>query len=125
MSKSIHILNIEDSVDDSELMLIEFEKAGYSPIWERVETPENMQKALEKNDWDIIISDYTMPHFSGPEALKLLQEYGRDIPFIIISGAVGEDIAVISMKAGANDYLMKSNLTRLVPAVEREIREAE
>ena len=124
MSKPIRILVIEDSVDDTELMLLEFEKAGYDPTWERVETPETMRAALEEKEWDIIISDYSMPHFSGPDALKLMQEFGIDLPFIILSGTIGEDVAVNCMKAGAHDYLLKDNMVRLVAAVEREIREA-
>ena len=125
MSKPIRILVIEDSVDDAELIVLEFEKAGYEPTWERIETPETMRAALGKKEWDVIISDYSMPHFSGPDALKLMQEQGFDLPFIIISGTVGEDVAVECMKTGAHDYLLKSSLIRLVPAVERELRDAE
>ena len=125
MSKPIRILVIEDSVDDAELMVLEFEKAGYDPTWERVETPGTMRAALGKKEWDIIISDYSMPHFSGPDALKLMQEQGFDLPFIIISGTVGEDVAVECMKTGAHDYLMKNSLIRLIPAVERELLDAE
>ncbi len=124
MSKPIRILVVEDSVDDAELVVLEFKKAGYDPTWERVETPETMRAALEKKELDIIIADYSMPQFSAPDALKVMQEQGLDIPFIIVSGFIGEDIAVESMKAGAHDYFMKDKVARLVPAVEREIREA-
>ena len=124
MNKPIHILVVEDSADDAELAVNEFEQVGYDPTWERVETPETMRAALNKKEWDIIISDYSMPHFSGPDALRLIQEQRLDIPFIIVSGTVGEDVAVESMKAGAHDYLLKSSRIRLVPAVERELREA-
>ena len=99
-------------------------RAGYEIVSERVETPEAMRAALETEEWDVILCDYTMPHFNALSALSLLQETGLDIPFIVISGTVGEDVAVKAMLSGANDYLMKDNLTRLAPTVEpwRDIR---
>lgn len=124
MTKQLQVLIIEDSEDDVFLLLRELRKGGYEPVFKRVETPESMKAALEKN-WDIIISDYVMPEFSGLSALTLLKESGKDIPFIIVSGNIGEDIAVGAMKAGAHDYIIKGNLKRLVPAIEREMREAE
>jgi PAS domain S-box-containing protein len=102
----------------------ELKHGGYEPTFERVETAEAMNAALDKQTWDVIIADYVMPHFSGLGALKILQERGLNIPFIIVSGGIGEEIAVEAMKAGAYDYLMKGNLKRLVPAIERELREA-
>ena len=89
-----------------------------------METAEQYTRALENEVWDIILADYNLPEFNGSEGLRLLQESGRDIPFIVISGGIGEDLAVQIMKSGAHDYLMKGNLARLVPAVEREVREA-
>src|SRR6185369_1115849 len=83
-----------------------------------------LRAALKREPWDIVVSDYVMPLFSGLEALEVLHEQGPDIPFIIVSGHIGEDTAVAAMKAGAHDYLMKDNLTRLIPAVERELAEA-
>jgi PAS domain S-box-containing protein len=125
MKTPIHVLLVEDSPDDATLLLLELEGGGYDPICERVDTAAAMQTALAKQPWDIIIADYSMPRFSALAALQLLQDGGFDLPFIIVSGAIGEDTAVAAMKAGAHDYLMKDNLARLVPAVERELREAQ
>jgi PAS domain S-box-containing protein len=123
--RTLNLLLVEDSEDDAELMLIELRRGGYQPDFVRVECGEDMRVALQQRRWDIIISDYVMPQFSGPAALKLLHESGSDTPIIIVSGHIGEDIAVAAMKSGANDYVMKDRLARLVPAVERELREAE
>lgn len=92
---------------------------------QRVETEGEMRAALEARPWDVILADHSMPKFSAPDALRLLQEQGLDVPFIIVSGHIEEDIAISAMRAGAHDYIMKNHLTRLVPAVERELREAE
>jgi signal transduction histidine kinase len=124
MSDPLRVLIVEDSEDDTELLLRELRRAGEAPTCQRVEAPAEFLAALRAHDWDVIISDYAMPRFTGLEALELLKRSGLDIPFILISGTVGEDIAVECMKAGANDYLMKDNLTRLVPAVRRELRDA-
>lgn len=125
MTKTLHVLIIEDSEDDAFLLLRELKRGGYEPVFERIETAAAMKEALDKRRWDVIISDYSMPQFSGLAALHLLNEIGCDIPFIIVSGKIGEDVAVEAMKAGAHDYIIKGNLTRLLPAVERELREAE
>lgn len=125
MSTPLRILIVEDSEDDALLLLRELRSGGYDPVSERVETPEAMKQALEARPWDIILSDYTLPQFSGLAALALLQESGLDLPFIIVSGNIGEAIAVRAMKAGAHDYLIKGSMARLVPAVERELRDAE
>jgi len=125
MQKSLRLLAIEDSEEDVILLTRELRAGGYEPDWERVETAEAMKSAIAQKQWDIIISDYIMPQFSGLDALDLLKQSGIDIPFIIVSGKIGEDIAVEAMKAGAHDYIVKGNLARLVPAVERELREAE
>ena len=100
-------------------------RAGYELIFERVETPETMRAALKTKEWDVILCDYSMPHFNAVSALALLKEIELDIPFIIISGTIGEELAVEAMRAGANDYLMKDNLARLAPTIEREMHEAE
>jgi DNA-binding NtrC family response regulator len=97
---------------------------GYEPFHQRVETKVDFVAALENRAWDAVISDYVLPHFSGPEALKLLRNLGFDIPFVMVSGVFGEEKAVAMMKAGANDYIMKQNLSRLVPALERELKAA-
>ena len=123
MGTPLRVLIVEDSEDDALLLVRELKRGGYEPISERVETAESMKAALEKQKWDIIIADYVMPHFSGLSALKLLQKGGLDIPFIIVSGSIGEETAVAAMKAGANDYLMKNKLARLVPAIEQELRQ--
>ncbi|HUV83862.1 MAG TPA: ATP-binding protein [archaeon] len=124
MGKPLRVLIVEDSEDDAILLVRELKRGGYDPIFERVDTSAAMIEVLEKQTWDILISDYSMPHFSAPEALKLLHKSGLDLPFIILSGKIGEDTAVAVMKAGAHDYIMKNNMTRLIPAIERELQEA-
>ncbi len=125
MKDKIHILLIEDSDDDALLNIIEIKKGGHNISYERVETEEDLRSALNSNTCDIILADYRMPNFTGLEALSIVKEYELDIPFIIISGTIGEDLAVDAMKAGAHDYILKNNLKRLLPAVERELKEAE
>ncbi|MEW5957487.1 MAG: PAS domain S-box protein [Chloroflexota bacterium] len=125
MSQPLRILIVEDSEDDTLLLLRELRRGGYDPIYERVETAATMQAALARQSWDIVVADFSMPHFSAPAALTLLQASGLDLPFIIVSGTVGEDVAVAAMKAGAHDYLVKGKLARLMPAIEREVREAQ
>jgi PAS domain S-box-containing protein len=124
MSKPLNLLIVEDSEDDVFLLIRELQRGGYSPNYTRVDVPEAFQAALMNKTWDLIISDHAMPQFSDTAALALLKESGLDIPFIILSGTIGEEAAVTAMKAGANDYLIKGNLARLIPAIEREIREA-
>lgn len=121
----LRALIIEDSEDDAALLLRELRRGGYDVDYQRVDTPEAMVAALDSGDWELVISDYVMPRFGGLEALKLLRERDTDLPFILVSGKIGEDIAVESMRSGASDYIIKGNLTRLVPAIEREMREAE
>ena len=121
----MRLLLIEDSEDDAILLLRTLKKVGYEFAHERVETPDGMRAALDKGSWDIIISDYVIPGFGGLEALKIIQERRLDLPFIIVSGQIGEDSAVSAMKAGAHDYVMKDNLTRLGPAIGRELQEAD
>jgi two-component system, cell cycle sensor histidine kinase and response regulator CckA len=124
MSVPLRVLLIEDSDDDAELVVRTLRRGGYDLAYARVETAEAMRDALAHHAWDLVVSDYSMPQFSGPAALQLLQAVGMDLPFIIVSGTIGEETAVTAMKAGAHDFLMKGNLTRLIPAVERELREA-
>ena len=124
MRKSIRVLMVEDSEDDSALLMLLLRQAGYDLHAERVDTSRDLAKALN-DEWDLIISDHSMPHFSGNEALKIVRAQNSDIPFIFVSGTIGEDVAADAMRVGAQDYVMKSNLKRLVPAVERELREAE
>jgi two-component system cell cycle sensor histidine kinase/response regulator CckA len=124
MAEPLSVLIVEDSENDTRLLVRELERAGYAASWERVETAGSMRAALEGRSWDLIIADYTMPKFSAPAALALLQDMGLDLPFIIVSGSVGEDTAVEAMRAGAHDYLLKGNLKRLFPAVQRELEQA-
>ena len=125
MGKPIRVLIVEDSENDALLAVRALWRGGFEPAFERVDTAEAMAAALTANVWDLVISDYHMPHFSGNSALWVLKQSGLDIPFIIVSGTVGEDVAVAAMKAGAHDYVMKSNLNRLATAIERELRDAE
>lgn len=124
MSKSLSILQVEDSEGDAHLIVRHLERGGYAVHSERVETAPQMRVALEKQAWDAIIADYHLPQFDAPSALGVLRHSGLDVPFIVVSGAVGEERAVALMKAGAHDYLTKSNLLRLAAALEREIEEA-
>jgi len=124
IARTLNVLIVEDSENDATLMLEELRQKGYTPVHERVQTPMTMAFALKNQAWDVVISDYVMPQFSGPDALKLLREMNPDIPFIVVSGAYGEEAAVDMMKAGANDYITKSNLSRLAPAIEREMEAA-
>ncbi len=125
MNTPLHVLIVEDNEDDALLLLEELRCSGYEPVSERVYSAAAMRKALHHQSWDLVISDYSMPQFCGSAALAVLKESGLDLPFIIVSGAIGEETAVSAMKAGAHDYIQKDNLTRLVPAIERELREAE
>ena len=122
--KSLRVLLVEDSKDDADLLLHELARGGYDVVAERVETAEAMRSALQRESWNIVLSDYSMPTFSAPEALKVLHESNRDVPFIIISGTIGEEAAVAALKAGASDFLVKGKLARLIPALERELHEA-
>jgi signal transduction histidine kinase len=124
VSRSLKVLLVEDSADDAALIEIELQRAGYHPICHRVDTSEAMRSALERQKWDLVIADYRMPRFDGLAALGLVNQFARDLPFIIVSGHITEETAVAAMKAGAHDYVMKDKLARLAPAVQRELREA-
>jgi two-component system, NarL family, sensor histidine kinase UhpB len=126
MDALLKVLLVEDSEDDALLLVRRLRRGGYDPSWERVDTAAAMEAALDEGSWDLVISDHSMPAFSSFAALKLLRRKGFiDLPFIIVSGQIGEDAAVAAMKAGAHDYLMKDDLARLNSAIERELREAE
>jgi len=124
MNIPLRVLIVDDSDDDAKLMIRKLHNGGYDPKWERVETAETMKAALDRQQWDVILCDYKMPRFSAPAALKIVQEKYIDIPFIIVSGAIGEDTAVAAMKSGVHDFLMKDKLAKLVVTIERELREA-
>ncbi|HEY6674899.1 MAG TPA: PAS domain S-box protein, partial [Rubrobacteraceae bacterium] len=124
-SRPLRVLLVEDSENDALLLMHELKKGGYEPEYERVETPEAMEKALAAAGWDVVVSDYRLPRFGAPEALALFRESGLEAPFVVVSGKLGEDAAVEVMKAGADDFLTKDNLARLCPTVERSLTEAE
>jgi two-component sensor histidine kinase len=125
MSEPLRVLHIEDSHSDAAFTDRFLTKAGYAVYSERVVNAQEMQAALAKQPWDLIIADYRLPHFDAASALSLLHESGCDIPFIVVSGAIGEELAAAIMRAGAQDYLLKDDMSRFAPAVEREIRDAE
>jgi PAS domain S-box-containing protein len=125
MKSLLRILIVEDSEDDAELMIREIRRGGYAVEFTRVETQITMQEALSRGPWDIILSDYTMPEFSAMGAVRTLKESGLDIPLLVVSGTIGEETAVAALKAGAHDFLLKGKLARLIPAIERELRDAE
>jgi len=125
MSGPLRVLIVEDSEADMVLVVRELERGGYDVMWEPVETVEEMAAALETKPWDLVIADYSLPNFSAPAALVLVKERGLDLPFLVVSGTIGEDVAVATMKMGAHDYILKGHMKRLCVAVERELREAE
>jgi PAS domain S-box-containing protein len=121
-AEPLRLLLVEDSDDDAELVLRELKRSGFDVAVRRVQTAPSLKAALEE-DWDFVLCDYTMPQLDAPTALRIVRERSVDVPFIVVSGTVGEDTAVEVMRSGANDYLLKGNLTRLGPAITREIRE--
>src|SRR5664280_1089673 len=123
--KSLRSLIIEDSEDDTLLLIRNLKKGGYNPVYERVETADAMKKALKEMQWDISLCDYKMPKFNAPSAIAVLKEANVDIPLIIISGTIGEDVGIECMRLGAHDYIMKDKLSRLCPAIARELEESE
>src|SRR6188474_3347433 len=125
MSQHLRILVVEDSEDDAQLLLRELKRGGLDLESERVETAGAFLEALKDQKWDLVISDFSLPQFSAPQALELLQTSGLDIPFIIVSGTIGEETAVSALKAGAHDFLVKGNMPRLIPAIQRELKDAE
>lgn len=124
MSKSLRVLLVEDSENDALLLLRELSREGFTPDSRRVDTPDALQSALEEAAWDIVITDHNLPGFDSEEAISMVKQTAPDMPVIIVSGSIGEDIAVAAMKSGAHDYIMKDNLARLAPAIERELRDA-
>ncbi|HSL30374.1 MAG TPA: HD domain-containing phosphohydrolase [Anaerolineales bacterium] len=125
MTNLLRVLLVEDWDDDAQLVVRELRRNGYDVVFERIETLSAMQQALIDKSWDIIICDYSLPQFDAMQALQVLKESGLDIPFIIVSGTIDEEHAVAALKAGANDFLVKGKFARLIPAVVRELREAE
>ncbi len=122
--KRLRLLQIEDSVNDAELMLCQIREAGFAVESRRVESGDELLAALTECSWDVVLSDYNLPRFNAEEALAIVRAKCDDLPLIVVSGCIGEETAVTMMRQGANDYLMKDNLTRLVPAIERELGDA-
>jgi diguanylate cyclase (GGDEF)-like protein len=120
----MRVLNVEDSEDDAHLLRSELASAGIDLNYRRVDSFAGMQAALQESDWDVVISDHSMPSFSSLEALELLKQSGKDIPFIIFSGNIGEEVAVSAMHNGAHDYVYKGNFARLIPSIKRELKNA-
>ena len=125
MAETLRVLVVEDNERDAALLLRELKRGGYEVVHERVETEERMAAALADRVWDLVISDYSMPRFSAHEALNVLHRSELDLPFLIVSGTIGEEAAVEAMRAGAHDFMPKGKFTRLLPAIERELREAQ
>ncbi len=125
MGEQLRILLVEDSEDDAALLLRELKRAGYETVHDRVWSAAGIEAALARQSWDLVVSDHGMPAFSGTEALRVVRAIDPDLPFIFVSGSIGEDIAVAAMRAGAQDYVMKGNIRRLAPAIGRELRESD
>src|SRR5262245_22416717 len=119
----LSVLLVDDSENDAFFVSRALERAGYELYTKRVDTPEAMAAALQEHTWDVILADFSMPHFSGPQALEVLQKAALDVPFVLVSGTVGEETAVAMMKAGAHDFVLKDHLGRLAAVVARELRE--
>src|SRR5688500_18730094 len=124
MGTPLRVLMIEDSEHDSLLAMRELKRGGYAPTFERADTPEAMASALDRQECDIILCDHGMPRFDALAALRLVTERGLDVPFIIASGSIGEVVVATAMRSGAHDYVLKREMPRLVPAVERALRDA-
>lgn len=125
MDTLLNVLIIEDSEDDALLIVLELRRSNFNPVWEQVETADELRTMLATRNWDVIVADYRIPGFNAPAALEIVKQSQLDIPFIVVSGKIGEQLAVEMMKAGAHDYVMKDNLIRLPEAVRRELREAQ
>jgi len=124
VSRHLDVLILEDSEDDVLLVVRQLEKAGYAVDSRRVDKADDFRAALKNEPWDLVLSDYSLPGLNARAAIEIFKEDGPDIPFLVVSGAVGEETAVEVLKAGAHDVLIKNNLARLAPAVDRELREA-
>ena len=123
MSTALRALIVEDLESDCDLLVRSLRKGGYEVSYQRVDSAESLNTRLTTGEWDIVISDYSMPGFSGTAALKIVRERGLDVPFIFVSGTIGEETAVEAMRLGANDYVMKGNAARLLPAIRRELED--
>jgi signal transduction histidine kinase len=125
MNRQLHLLLVEDNTDDAALLLRQLRGGNWDLVHERVDSAAGMAAALDAREWDLVVADYSLPGFSGLDALAMVKQRGLDAPFILVSGAIGEDTAVAAMKSGAQDFILKGQPARLLPAVERELQEAE
>jgi diguanylate cyclase (GGDEF)-like protein len=125
VTRPLSLLLVEDSEADAELLLVELRRSGFDPVFERVATEADLREVIATRAWQIVVCDHGLPNFSSPEALRIVRETDSDIPFVILSGTIGEEAAVEALQAGARDVVLKTNLARLGPVVERELREAE
>jgi PAS domain S-box-containing protein len=123
-TKELHVLIVEDNEDDARLLLLQLRRNGYRPVSRTVQTAEEMERAFDEKPWDLVIADYFLPNFNALAALDVVHRRGLDLPFLIVSGTIGEETAVEAMRAGAHDYIMKGSSARLIPAIARELREA-
>ena len=123
--EALRVLIIEDSEEDTDLLVMELRRGGFSPLYQRVDTAASLASALDHAKWDVIISDYSMPRFTLAEALAMLKTRQIDVPFLVVSATIVDEQAVAAMKAGAHDFVMKDRLARLAPAIRRELRECQ
>jgi len=123
--EALRVLIIEDSEEDTDLLVMELRRGGFSPLYQRVDTAASLTSALDQGKWDVIISDYSMPRFTLAEALNMMKERHMDVPFLVVSATIVDEQAVAAMKAGAHDFVMKDRLARLAPAIRRELRECQ
>jgi signal transduction histidine kinase len=124
MVPPLHVLILDDNEGDAALLVRELTRAGFEPKFVRIDTARGLEEALRRDAWDLVLSDYAMPSFTGLDALRIVQASGLDLPFIIVSGTIGEEVAVDAMLAGAHDFMVKGRLARLGPAIHRELRES-
>jgi len=122
MAERLQALLIEDSEDDATLIVHELEHGGYEVLFERIDTPDAVEEALRRKEWDIIFCDHRMPHICAPEALQIVQKMCPDTPFVIVSGWMTDELADAAKKEGARDFVRKNNLVKLVPIVRRELK---
>ena len=125
MTRTLRLLLVEDSEADAELLLAELRRSGFQTVLKRVDSETELREALAAESWEIVLCDHGLPSFSSTEALRLVRDTGSDIPFVVLSGTIGEEAAVEALKAGARDVVLKTNLARLGPVVDRELSEAE
>ncbi len=121
----LHVLIVEDSDADAELLSRALRQTGHTVTWEQVETAGELSEALKRGGWDIVLADDALPEFDGLTALAMVQATGADLPFILVSGTIEEEVAVSALEAGANDYVLKTNLKSLLPIVEQEVRDVQ